>query len=159
MSAMTNILVKDDATSPVEVTLVPVTDNPIPYWRGNTSGVPLEGQVRLYMSTEQVKSGAWKVTAKLEVPVMETLGASGTSAGYVAPPKVAYVDTGIFTLFVDKRSTEADRYNLLKMMAGIVQGSSATTATGILDNESAGDAWKTSTKPGPLFFGQLIVPN
>jgi len=159
MSAMTNILLKDDATTPVEVTLVPVTDNPIPYWRGNTSGVPLEGQIRLYESVEQVKSGAWKVTAKLEVPVMETLGASGSSAGYVAPPKVAYVNTGIVTMFVDKRSTEADRYNTLKMLAGVLAGASSSSGTGTLDNASAGDAWKGSTAPGPLFFGQLVVPN
>jgi len=159
MAAMTNILVKDDANPLVEQTLIPIADTPFPFWRGSVSGVPLDGQIRLWMSSEKVKSGAYKLTMKLEVPTMETLGASGTSAGYVAPPRVAYVTTGILTMFADARSTNADRYNTAKMMAGILQGASSTTATGVLSQASAADAWKASTLPGPLFFGQLVVPN
>lgn len=159
MAAMANFLVKDDATTPVEWTLVPVTDTPNPFWRATAAGIPLEGEPRLTMSSERLKSGGYKLSAKLESPTMETLGASGTSAGYVAPPKVAYVTTGFITLFVDARSTTADRYNTLKMLIAIAQGASGTTATGILANTAAGDAWKNSTQPGPLFFGQLVVPN
>jgi hypothetical protein len=159
MAAMTNILVKDDATTPVEWTLQPITDTPNPQWRASASGIPLGGQPRFSVSTEEVKSGAWKVTAKLEVPVMETLGASGTSAGYVAPPAVAYTNTAIYTQFVDKRSTIADRANLLKMMVGALQGASSTTNTGTLANNAAGDAWKNSTLPIPLMFSSVIVPN
>jgi hypothetical protein len=96
---------------------------------------------------------------KLEVPVMETLGASGTSAGYVAPPKVAYTNTIIVTMFADGRSTTADRANLLKLGAGIIQGASSTTATGTLDQASAGDAWKNSTLPAPLAFITGSLPN
>jgi len=160
LSAMTNILVKDDTTTtPVEYTFYPVTDTPIPYWRTRIAGVPLEGQMRLWISEEQVKSGAYKRTAKLEVPVMETLGASGTSAGYVAPPKVAYVDTCITTMFVDPRSTQADRANALKLGIGLNQGASSTTATGILSNTAAGDAWKNSVLPLVSFFVNGEIPN
>jgi hypothetical protein len=159
MGAMTNILVKDDAASPKEWTLVAVTDTPNPLWRGNDASVPIDGQPRLAFSSERVKSGAYKLTAKLEVPVMETLGASGTSAGYVAPPKVAYVTTGIFTMFCDGRSTIADRANTLKLLIGILQGASSTTATGVLANTAAGDAWKNSVLPGPQFLTQIVVPN
>jgi len=159
MPAMTNILVKDDAGTPVEFTLVPVTDTPDPIWRGTVSNVPLDGQPRLTLSQEKTKAGAYKVTAKLEVPVLETLGASGTSAGYVAPPKVAYVTTGIFTMFADGRSTTADRANALKMLVGFLQGSSSTTNTGILANNAAGDAWKNSVLVGPQAFTQMVVPN
>lgn len=159
MAAMTNLLIKDDANPLVEQTLIPITDSPLPFWRGSASGVPLEGQIRAYMSSEMVKSGAYKLTLKLEVPVMETLGASGTASGYVAPPKVAYVDTVIITMFADARSTNADRYNAIKMAIGIVQGASSTTATGVLSQAAAADAWKNSTLPGPLFYGQLVVPN
>jgi len=82
LGAMTNLLVKDDAASPVEYTFKPVTDKDgSPYWRTSISGVPLEGQMRYRLTEEQLKDGNWKRTAKLEVPVMETLGASGTSAG------------------------------------------------------------------------------
>lgn len=160
MSAMTNILVKDDTvTTPVEFTLIPITDTPIPMWRANTAGIPLEGQLRAWMSTEQLKSKAYKITIKLESPTMETLGASGTSTGYVAPQKVAYVTTGILTLFADKRSTSADRMNTVRMLTGIAQGASATTATGTLANNSAGQAWTSSTAPGPLLFNALVLPN
>jgi hypothetical protein len=90
---------------------------------------------------------------------METLGASGTSAGYVAPPKVAYVNTSIMTVFADPRSTIADRANLLKLTVGALQGASATTATGILANTAAGDAWKNSVLPVTLFFTNVVLPN
>lgn len=152
MGAMTNILVKDDASTRVEQTLQPVNDNP-PLWRGAASGVPFEGQVRLtVMANERLKDGSYRRVLKLEVPVMETLGASGTSAGYVAPPKVAYVETFVVTQYSNSRSVTADRANSLSMIVGILQGASATTATGTLDQASAGDAFKSNTTFGPRFF-------
>jgi len=159
MGAMTNLLVKDDATSPVEFTLIPVTDTPAPFWRTAIAGVPFEGQIRLTLLTDTVKSGDRKSTFKLEVPVMETLGASGTSAGYVAPPRVAYTNTCIFTMFSAARSTRQDRSNTLKLLVGVLAGASSTTATGTLDGASAADAWKNSTAPGPQVFVDGIYPN
>jgi hypothetical protein len=90
---------------------------------------------------------------------METLGASGTSAGYVAPPAVAYTNVGIFTVFCPARSTIADRANLVRMLAGIVQGASSTTNTGTLANNAAADAWKNSVLPITQAFISLIQPN
>jgi hypothetical protein len=160
MAAMTNILVKDDTvTTPVEFTLFPVTDTPHPLWRANVAGVPIDGQLRLSNTVEKLKNGSYKITVKLESPTLETLGASGTSSGYVAPAKVAYVTTGIFTMFADKRSTIADRVNCLRFIMGYLQGASSTTATGVLANTAAGQAWSTSTLPGPLLFSSLILPN
>jgi hypothetical protein len=155
---MNNILVKDDANPLVEFTLLPIADDPAT-WRASVAGVPLEGQARLTIQDiEVLKDGNSKVTARLEVPVMETLGASGSSAGYVAPPKVAYVDTVIVTAFWNKRSTTADRANALKMMMGCMSGASAVTATGILDQSSAADAWKNSTAVGPSTFISVVNP-
>jgi hypothetical protein len=159
MGTQTDLLVKDDATAPVEVTLKAITDTPIPFWRSNIAGVPLGGQMSAYVSAEALKSGKTKVNLKLLVPVMETLGASGTSAGYVAPPKVAYINELYLTTIVDPRSTIADRANLLKMGIGLAQGASSTTATGVLANTAAGDAWKNSVLPIPLAFTQVIIPN
>lgn len=158
MGAMTNLLVKDDGT-PTEFTLIPVTDTPHPFWRAKVANVPVDGQPRLTFSQEKVKSGDYKVTAKLEVPVMETLGASGTSAGYVAPPAVAYVNVGIVTLFASSRSTIADRANTLRMLVGILQGASSTTNTGTLANNAAADAWKNSVLPITEAFISLLAPN
>lgn len=159
MAIMTNLLVKDDATTPKEWTLIPITDNPFPQWRANDVSIQIEGQPRFSEVVEKLKNGNYKVTAKLELPVMETLGASGASAGYVAPPKVAYVTTVIFTMFADRRSTIADRANAYKMMIGIMQGASGTTATGTLTNTSAGDVWKNSTQPAPFTFTGLVIPS
>jgi hypothetical protein len=160
MASMTNLLVKDDTTTTVvEHTFVPVTDTPNPFWRTLAAGVPLEGCPRLNLTSERLKSGDYKLTVKLELPVMETLGASGTSMGYVAPPKVAYVNTGIYTMFVNARSTLADRANLAKMLAGLVSGASSTTSTGVLDQSSAADAWKNSVLPVTQFLTSLVVPN
>lgn len=159
MAIMTNLLVKDDATTPKEWTLIPITDHPFPQWRANDVSIQIEGQPRFSEIVEKLKNGNYKVTAKLELPVMETLGASGASAGYVAPPKVAYVTTVIFTMFADRRSTIADRANAYKMMIGIMQGASGTTATGTLTNTSAGDVWKNSTQPAPFTFTGLVIPS
>lgn len=159
MGAMANLLVKDDAASPVELTFVPVTDTPNPFWRTATANVPFEGQHRFNVSEEKLKDGNYKRTSKLEVSIMETLGASGTSAGYVAPPKVAYTETLIVTHFSNRRATTADRSNALKMLVGILQGASATTATGVLNQASAGSAFAGSVLPIPLFYTQGVLPN
>jgi hypothetical protein len=160
LGAMTNLLVKDDTTTTVvEHTFVPITDTPNPFWRASSATAPLEGCPRLNLTSERLKSGDYKLTAKLELPVMETLGASGTAAGYVAPPMVAYVNTGIFTMFVSSRSTLADRANVLKLMVGVLQGASSTTATGVLNQATAADGFKNSTLPVTQFFTNLVLPN
>lgn len=159
MAQMANILVKDDAATPIEYTLKPITDTPNPLYRANVAGVPIDAQIRATYSCEKLKSGGYKLSVKLEVPVQETLGASGTSTGYVAPPKVAYVTTGIFTMFASSRSTSQDRANALKMCLGILQGASATTATGVLVNTSTGQAFVNSVLQGPAFFTSLDMPN
>lgn len=160
MGAMTNLLVKDDTiTTPVEFTLIPVTDSPNPYWRASVANVPIEGQIRVTLSSEVLKNAGNKMSVKLEVPVLETLGASGTSSGYVAPPKVAYVTTCIFTMFSDRRSTTQNRADALKMCLGLLQGASSTTATGVLANTAAGNAFVTSVLPIVEALIRVIKPN
>lgn len=160
MPAMTDLLVKDDTvTTPVEFTLKPVSDNPFPSWRASVSGTPLDGQIRFSLMQALLKNGGYKITAKLEVPVLETLGASGTSTGYVAPPKVAYVTTAIFTLFTDRRATNQNRADTLKIMLGLLQGASSTTATGILANTAAGNAFVNSVLPITNAIINVILPN
>lgn len=160
MPAMTDLLVKDDTvTTPLEFTFQPVSDTPMPLWRTAQTNVPVEGQMRLAFDVADWKSGGYKTTMKLEVPVMETLGASGTSAGYIAPPKVAYVNTLIVTSFSDRRSTLQDRANLLKIGVGLLQGASATTATGILAQTAAGNAFVNSVLAIPFAFIRLLKPN
>jgi hypothetical protein len=151
---MTNILVKDDATSPVEITFIPQSDSDgVSFWRTAIPGVPFEGQMSLWFSEEGPnKDGSYRRTVKVEVPVMETLGAAGTSAGYVAPPKVAYKEPFWLSTLSNRRSTQADRANALKIITGILAGAYSTTGGGTLDNTSAGDAYKSSTRPALDFL-------
>lgn len=157
MPAMTNLLVKDDAG--VEHTLLPITDNPNPQWRDNVSGVAIDGQVRFQLLQEKLKNGTHRLVAKTEVPVMETLGASGSSAGYVAPQAVAYVLPVTTTLYAPPRSTLADRANAVRLHIGCIQGATSVTATGTLANTAAASAWAASVAPVTAFFTNLITPN
>ncbi len=152
MGAMANILLKDDATSPTEFTFVPQT-NSRPKWSTQVAGIPANGQHSLeQLANEQLKSGATRRVFKAVLRVMETLGASGTSAGYVAPPKVAYEIPVTISMTVDPRATIADCANALKLAEGAIAGGSSTTATGTLDGASAGDAWKSGTGPITRFM-------
>lgn len=160
MAAQGNILVKDDASTRVEFTLLPVSDSGnTSFWRASVAGTPFDGQVRLTLSEENLKNGDYKRKLMFEVPVMETAGASGTAAGYVAPPKVAYTETIHVTHISSRRSTSQNRSDLLSFVVGCLQGASATTATGLLDQASAGGAFLASTAPVVLFFTQGIRPS
>jgi len=159
MPAMTNLLVKDDAATPKEWTFQPVTDTPNPQWRTVDSTLPLEAQPRFQMSTERLKDGTYLVKAKLDIPVLETLGASGTALGYVAPPKIAYVSSVNLSFFCSARSTIQNRADALKMFIGLLQGASSTTATGVLNQASAGSAFSSSVLPITQAAIQVILPN
>lgn len=159
MPSMDKILVKDDAATPVEITLNPISDNPQPFWRGNVDGVPLEGQVRLTLLADEQQKNGVKMSCKLEVPVMEAIGTAGASSGYIAPAKVAHVSTVIITMFTSKRATNQDRANALKMAIGIAQGAGATTGGGWLANTSAGSAFSDSVAPVVQFFTKLVRPS
>jgi hypothetical protein len=158
MAAMTNLLVKDDASTRVEQTLVPITDTPKPLWRSQMSNVPFEGQVTLEAGQEVLKSGDRKFTLKLALPSMETLS-SGTSAGYVAAPSVAYEDVVYVNFIASKRGTVDSRANLLSILVGLLQGATSTTATGTLSQASAGGAFKGSAAPMPQFLINGVLPN
>jgi hypothetical protein len=160
MGAMTNLLVKDDTvTTRTEFTLLPIADSPNAVWRANVADVPLDAQITAELSTTPLKSGDTKMTLKLEVPILETLGTAGTSAGYVAPQKVAYKMTSFCTMIVPKRSTSQNRSDALALMVGLLQGASSTTATGTLDQASAGQAFHDSTAPITEAFVKVIKPN
>lgn len=159
MSDMTNLLVKDDTiTTRQEFTFIPVTDTPRPLWRAAISGVPLSGQPVVEFDVIKVKAG-YKASLKVDLPVMEQLGTAGTAAGYVAPAKVAYTNTFFATMIVSERSTLQNRADLLSVVVGLLQGASSTSASGTLDQASAGNAFVGSTAPITSALVQLIKPN
>jgi hypothetical protein len=152
MSAMTNILVKDDSNPLVEITLVPITNNR-PKWRAQVAGVPLDGQVTVeLLANTLLADGNNRRVLKLEVPVMETLGASGTSAGYVAPAKVAYKIPVTLTMVVNQRAVIADTANAVKFILSLIAGASSVTESGTLNGASAANAVKSGTGPFTRFL-------
>lgn len=97
MSAIANIVAFDGASTPVAHTLVAdsitrMTDELQAIYGEKLSGVPEIAQVRTSIKRKILGSGVTRVVVRTEVPVMETAGAQN-SAGYTAPPMVAYVDT------------------------------------------------------------------
>lgn len=152
MAAMTNILVKDDSNPLVELTLVPVS-NARPKWRAQVAGVPIDAQVTVeLLVNEKLADGNYRRVMKLEVPELETLGTAGTSAGYVAPQKVAFRTPYTVSTIANARGTTNSAANALKLVLGLLQGASSTTATGTIDQTVAADTVKNSTAPIVRFF-------
>lgn len=152
MGQMANILMKDDANPLVEFTLVPVT-NARPKWRAQVSGVPVDGQVTVeLLANDRLKDGSYRRVLKLEVPELETLGTAGSSAGYVAPQKVAFVTPVTVTLVQNARATSASMANAVKFILGLIGGATSTTGGGTLDGTSAADAVKSGTGPITRFL-------
>lgn len=152
MGAMTNILVKDDSNPLVEYTLVPVT-NARPKWRAQVTGVPIDAQITVeQLVNERLADGSYRRVLKLEVPILETLGTAGTSAGYTAAQKVAYKVPITVSTVQNARAVTADMANALKLIIGLLAGASSTTATGTLDGTSAADAVKSGTGPFTRFM-------
>jgi DNA-binding beta-propeller fold protein YncE len=152
MAAMTNILVKDDSNPLVEFTLVPIANNR-PKWRAQVTGVPVEAQITLELiANTRLADGSWRRVLKIEVPELETLGTAGTSAGYVAPQKVAFVTPITVTTIMNARATTASMANSFKLLLGLLAGATSTTAAGTMNGASVADTYKNSTAQVPRFF-------
>lgn len=120
MSAQTDITVFDGAATPVSHTLKPngskvVGDEEVAVWREILSTTPYEAQVRLTTRKRLLPSGIMRCQLRVEVPVQEA-PSGGTPEGYVAPPKVAYIDTFDLVQYSSLRSTSSSR-RIARMMA------------------------------------------
>jgi hypothetical protein len=149
---MSNVLVKDDSNPLIEYSFVPVKGDR-PMWRTQIAGLPIDGQMTYeLLVNEQLPDGNWRRVTKLVVPEMETQGTAGTSAGYVAPQKVAFKTPYTLSTIVNQRATAASMANGLKLCLGLHQGASSVTATGTINQASAADAVKNSTAIAPRFM-------
>lgn len=161
MANMVNVLIQDDTDT--TRTLLPVSNaDQNLVWRANVDGVPVDGQIRLTETWEKMKDGGYRLSAKLEVPVMETIGAAAAT-GYVANAKVAYVLVGIFTMFAPARSSISDRANLVRMMAHLISGASDVADTLVNPATGAAAAFKsaalTSASVVPYSFVNIVMPS
>jgi len=150
MSQQANITVFDGAAIPVSHTLVgegieKLKDGTmVARWKESLSGVPDYAQIRCTMTKRKLPSGVFRVSSRVEVPVMESISGQNSS-GYTAAPKVAYVDTTEVVGFYHERSIPTGR-RLSRQTAVNVAGSIATSVAPVL------------TGPMPELFDQLLFP-
>jgi hypothetical protein len=131
MATQANITVFDGAATPVSHTLVgeDILREPngsTAVWREQLATVPSMAQVRYTQIKRKLKSGVTQTVARIEVPVMESVSGVN-SAGYTAPPKVAYVDRYEIVGFAHDRSTETTRRIAMQMLLNIDNNVSVTT--------------------------------
>lgn len=132
MSAIADITVFDGASTPVSHTLKAISvtrkgAEVIAEYREALADVPVDAQVRVTSSLQKLRSGVYKGTMRIVVPVMESISGQN-AAGYTAPPKIAYEDTFIIQGLFHERSTEAGR-QLAGQMAINLANNVATTVT------------------------------
>lgn len=148
MAAQANITVYDGAATPVAHTLVGegisrlADGSLVAVWKESLAGVPDYAQVRVTATKKKLKSGVFVVSARVEVPVMESISGQNSS-GYTAAPKVAYVDTVELRGYFHERSIVTGR-RLVRQIAVNLGGNISTSVTPV------------STGPLPELFDQLI---
>lgn len=148
MSQQANIIVFDGASTPVTHTLVGESvsreedGTVVARWKESLPGVPDYAQIRLTTKKRKLPSGVFRVAARAEVPVMESISGQNSS-GYTAAPKVAYVDTVEVTGYFHERGTLTGR-RLVRQMALNATGNIATSVTPV------------ASGPVPELFDQLI---
>lgn len=149
MSAIANIIAFDGASTPVSHTLVPISvarekDSVVADWSEQLAGLPIEAQVRVKATKTSMKNGIVRTSTRVEVPVMEAIGAQN-AAGYTAAPKVAYIDTVEIVSYAHPRSTITGR-RLVRQLAINIAGSISTSVAPV------------ATGPVPELVDGLISP-
>lgn len=130
MSQQNNIVVYDGNTTPAIHTVVPESIEKIEglltaMWKESLTGVPDYAQIRVMTTKRKLKSGVWRVEARVMVPVMEAV--SGVNAqGYTAPPKIAHIPACGAVGFFDPRSTVTERRLVRQMVTNLLGGISTS---------------------------------
>lgn len=133
MSAIANITAYDGEATPVAHTLKPIfvrredDGSQVALYRETVSGVPLEAQPTLRLTQKALPSGVHRFSARVEIPVMESVSGQN-SAGYTAAPKVAYTVTGEAVVYSPVRATPQQRKNARHLLINLLAG--LTTSSG-----------------------------
>jgi len=150
MSAQANIVAFDGAATPITHTLLPINSAADPKdgslvanWREGLTTVPVYAQISCSMRQQQLKSGIYRSSITVSVPVMESVSGQN-AAGYTAAPKVAYVNTVVITSYNDQRATIAER-RLARQLAINIAGSVSTSVAPV------------TTGPAPELVDQNIL--
>jgi hypothetical protein len=120
MAAMANIVAYDGAATPVSHTFSPCGTEKekgevVSRWREQLAGVPLYACPTVTARARKLPNGIWRVSTRVEVPVMESVSGQN-AAGYTAAPAVAYVNTAELVGFFSERAAIAD-HRIVRMLA------------------------------------------
>lgn len=132
MSAQANIVAFDGAVAPVSHTFVGLGNEKDPalgnvaMWREAILANPLYANARITTYSKVLKSGVNRVELRVEVPVMESVGAQNAS-GYTAPPKVAFTDQVSLVGYFHERSGIANRRLARQLCVNVSNNVSVTT--------------------------------
>lgn len=149
MAQLANIVAFDGASTPATHTFVGesierIDGVQIATYKESLPGVPDYAQIRVTQTKQKLKSGVFRVTTRVAVPVMEAINAQNSS-GYTAPPKVAFTDTTETVGFYHPRSTPASRRLSRQLCVNIANG----VATSVTPN---------TTSAAAELFDQLLMP-
>lgn len=137
MSQMANIVAFDGAATPVAHTFYPVEVTRskaeiVAIWREQIASVPIYAQGKVTMKLKRLANGVFRVSKRVEIPVMESIG-SQNAAGYTAAPKVAYIDTIETVGYFHERSSIQNHRTVRQLSVNIdgnVTTSVAASVTG-----------------------------
>lgn len=150
MAQQADITVYDGAATPVAHVLKAISSTKekgkiTAFWSEKLASLPDYAQVTLTATAEKLKSGVWKTSVRVAVPVMESVSGQN-AAGYTAAPKVAYVNTVETVGYFHERSDVAGR-RLARQMAINTLGNVATSVAA------------ATTGMAPDLVDQLIMPS
>lgn len=150
MAAIANLVAFDGASTPVSHTFLPVSvvrdkDEVVAEWREALASVPVYAQPRVTMKLKRMGSGVYRVSSRVSVPVMETVGAQN-AAGYTAAPKVAFENTVETVGYFHERSDITGR-RLVRQLAVNIDNGIATSVAPV------------TTGPAADLFDLLNAPN
>jgi len=132
MAQQADITAYDGAAAPVAHTFVgegisTVKNELIAIWREQNTALPFAAQGVITFKKRKLPSGVWRVSCRVEIPVMESVSGQN-AAGYTAPPKVAYVDTDESVGFFDERGTPVSRRIVKQLQSNIRNNISTSVA-------------------------------
>lgn len=121
MAQIAPITITDGKDTPVSHTFNPVMLMPVATYRENGIALPLVGEPVLTLG--MIENSTYR-TAKLKLTVPQLEEANGADAsGYVAAPKVAFVDLVNIEFRLANRSVVANRKDMLALAISLLQDS------------------------------------
>lgn len=129
MSAISNVVINNGANTPVSKTFSPsLVSTNLVRWDDRSGGIIL-GFPKVSISNRMPNKNAksYKVTCKVEVPILEQTSAS-TASGIQPAPTLAYTLVGVLDLIMPERSTLSERKDLLAFVKNFIANAAISTA-------------------------------